>query len=266
MSVYDDVIAKTENIDKVKKVVVSLSGGLDSTTLLYLMVKKFGKENVYALSFDYKQRHKIELTQAKKSTGKLGVNHKVVDISFLGEMARDFSAMVEGSVATPTMEDVLGDPQPSTYMPNRNMILASIAASYAEITGSNGIALGLQAIDAYNYFDTSPEFYEAIQNVFKLNRKFPITFITPFITLNKTSEIVLGRELGVDLELCWTCYSPIIDKEERVLVDDDPMGGHNYKTRRHFQPCGTCPSCFERAQAFKKANIIDPVVETGVWD
>ena len=78
MSVYDDVIAKTENLAKVKKVVVSLSGGLDSTTLLYLMVKKFGKENVYAVSFQYQQRHDIELIQAQKTTKKLGVVHKIL--------------------------------------------------------------------------------------------------------------------------------------------------------------------------------------------
>ena len=265
MSVYNDVVAKTENITKVNKVVVSLSGGLDSTTLLYLMVKKFGKENVYALSFNYKQRHNIELVQAKRTTQKLGVGHRVIDISFLGEMAKDFSAMVMGSVSTPTMEDVLGDPQPSTYMPNRNMILASITAAYAEITGANGIALGLQAIDAYNYFDTTPEFYDAIQNVLKLNRKFPIDFITPFITLNKTSEIMLAQELNVDLGLSWTCYDPLLDKEEKIEVDE-PAGGHNYITRKHYQPCGTCPSCFERAQAFKKAGLEDPVVQNGAWD
>jgi 7-cyano-7-deazaguanine synthase len=265
MSVYNDVVAKTENITKVNKVVVSLSGGLDSTTLLYLMVKKFGKENVHAISYNYNQRHgDVELEQAKKTAQKLGVVHKLIDISFLGEMTKGVSAMVKGNVATPTMEDVLGEPQPVTYQPFRNLILASLTAAYAESIGANGIALGIQRIDSYAYWDVSPEFYDAVGGVFKLNRKHQIFFIAPFITLSKVEEIKLGGELGIDYGSTWTCYQGIIDKEE-TFYEDEPAGGKNPKIRKHFQPCGTCPSCFERRESFKKAGVRDPVIENGVW-
>lgn len=264
MSVYEDVITRTESIDKVKKVVVSLSGGLDSTTLLYLMVKKFGKENVYAVSFDYRQRHDIELTQAKKSTQKLGVTHKIIDIQFLGEIAKGVSAMVKGPVATPTMEDVLGEPQPSTYMPNRNMILVSLTAAFAESVGADGLALGIQKIDSYSYWDTTPEFYQAIENTLKLNRKRPIQFIAPFLTLSKVEEIKLGQELGVDYGETFTCYNPQIDAEKEIWFDE-PAGGKNSKKIYHYVSCGVCPSCFERAQSFKKAGCSDPLFQAGAW-
>jgi 7-cyano-7-deazaguanine synthase len=265
MSMYDQVLAGTTNIDKVHKVVVSLSGGLDSTTLLYLMVKKFGKNNVHALSFDYRQRHgDVELEQAKRTTTKLGVIHKIIDISFLGDIASHVSAMVKGDVATPTMEDVLGDPAPSTYMPNRNMILASITAAYAESMGLNGVGLGIQATDSYSYHDCTPEFYQAIENVLKLNRKHQIYFVAPFLMLSKTEEIKLGQEIGVEFADTWTCYQGIVDKEDRTLTNE-PAGGKNYTIHKHFQPCGTCPSCFERRESFRKVGIADPVVDNGVW-
>ena len=184
------ILRQTENLDKISKVVVSLSGGLDSTILLHLMVKKYGKENVFAISYFYNQRHDIELTLAKKTCKDLDVSHKIVDISFLGEMAENVSAMVKGSVETPTMEDILGDPQPDTYMPNRNMVLASITAAYAETVSANGIALGIQAIDSYSYWDAQPSFYDAIQSVLQLNRKNNILFTAPFIRSTKADEIL----------------------------------------------------------------------------
>lgn len=259
MSMYNDIISGTTNIDKVHKVVVSLSGGLDSTTLLYLMVKKFGKENVFALSFNYNQRHDIELLQAVRTCAKLGVKHRVIDLSFLGDIVKDVSAMVKGDVATPTMKDILGDPQPVTYVPNRNMILASLTAAFAETVKADCISLGIQKIDSYAYWDTTPEFYDAIENVLKLNRKFPITFVAPFLSLSKVEEIQLGVELGVPYEDTWTCYNPRIEKEEKYV--SEPAGGRNTFYRSCYYPCGTCPSCMERATAFKKTGIEDPVLK-----
>jgi len=263
MALYDNTIAETENIDKAERVVVSLSGGLDSTVLLHLMVRYFGADKVDAVSFNYSQRHDVELYQAKRTTELLGVRHKIIDISFLGKMASSVSAMVKGDVATPTMEDVLGDPQPTTYMPNRNMILASLTAAYAEIAGANTIALGIQRIDSYSYWDTTPEFFEAIENVLTLNRKNPIGFIAPFIEMSKTEEILLGMELGVDFAMTWTCYDPIVEEAESTW-QREPAGGRNEVKHYRYIPCGKCPSCKERAAAFTKAGIEDPLVETGV--
>lgn len=263
MKLYESAIAGTAKLDRAERVVVSLSGGLDSTVLLHLMVKHFGANKVDAISFNYNQRHDVELHQAKRTTELLGVRHKIVDISFLGKIAAGVSAMVKGDVATPTMEDVLGDPQPVTYMPNRNMILASITAAFAESVGANTIALGIQKIDSYSYWDTTPEFFEAIENVFKLNRKTPINFIAPFLNLSKTEEILLGVELGVDFGMTWTCYDPIIERAEDTY-ESEPMGGRNAIPHYRYIPCGKCPSCKERAAAFAKAGVVDPLVGVGV--
>lgn len=244
------------------KVVVSLSGGLDSTILLYKMVKDYGKENVYALSFDYNQRHDVELEQAKKTTKRLEVVHKIIPIPFLGEIVEDVSAMVKGSIPTPTIDQVNDRKEVITYVPFRNMILSSITLSYAESIGANYIALGVQYGDyaledgsgnrIYHYWDTSKDFINAMQKVIDLNDKHSIKFLTPFVELKKEDEIKLGLELGVHFEETWTCYSGCVNPEK--------------ETDYHFKcyPCGTCPSCVGRAEAFKANKIKDPIVEEGV--
>lgn len=236
-----------------KKVVVSLSGGLDSTTLLYLAVKELGANNVYAVSFDYNQRHDVELTVAANTCAKLGVSHVILDVKFMGEFAKNVSSMVKGAVETPEMEDILGDPQPSTYMPNRNMILLSIVCGYAESVGADTVSLGIQATDSYSYWDTTPDFYDSILNVLKLNRKNEIKFIAPFVHMTKVDEIKLGVELGVDFSNCWSCYNPLIsgvDPKDRNEVI-------NFNTSKTYIPCGKCPSCFERKHSFEKAEVKD---------
>ena len=243
-----EALATTPNIDKVHKIVVSLSGGLDSTILLTLMVHRFGKENVHAISFDYNQRHDIELTCARRTVQKLGVTHYIADISFLGTMAEGVSAMVKGSIATPTMEDVLGEPQPVTYMPNRNMILAAITASYAESIGADGIALGINPkLDGHLYYDCTESYMKSLQKVFDHNRKHPISILTPFNAITKSEIIKLGSELNVDLTNTFTCYDPKISADGRV-----------------YTPCGVCPSCFPRKAGFEKAGIEDPLVSVSI--
>ena len=260
-AIYNTIISKIEDIEDIEKVVVSLSGGLDSSIMLHLMVKIFGPKKVAAISFNYNQRHDVELYQAQRTTALLGVQHQLVDISFLGKMAAGVSAMVKGDVATPTMEDVLGDPQPVTYMPNRNMILASLTAAFAESINANAIALGIQKIDSYSYWDTTPEFYEAIENVFLLNRKNPIRFLAPFLSFDKSDEIRLGKFLGVDFGMTWTCYNPIVERAADSY-EREPAGGRNIVAHYSYRPCGVCPSCKERKQGFWKAdNTEDTLVE-----
>jgi 7-cyano-7-deazaguanine synthase len=256
MSVYDQVLSGTENIDKVHKVVVSLSGGLDSTTLLYLMVKKLGKENVSALSFDYNQRHDVELNQAKKTCQKLGVDHRIISLGFLGDIVSKVSAMVKGDVPTPSIDDLDAKKQVPTYVPFRNTILSAITMSYAESVGADSIALGVQYGDyamkdgsgsrIYHYWDTSDLFHKAMQNIADLNDKHKITFIAPFVSLTKVDEIKLGREIGVPYEDTWTCYNPtkITTTTNKLL----------------YKPCSICPSCAGRVDSFKKLGLIDPVL------
>jgi 7-cyano-7-deazaguanine synthase len=244
---YRKTIDETVGMDKVKKVVVSLSGGLDSTILLYLMVKAYGKENVTALSLSYNQRHgDVELFQAKKSAQKLGVVHHIFDLSSLGKIASNFSSMVKGSVATPTMEDVLGDPQPSCYVPGRNLIIVSLLASIAESIGAEGIVLGINPrMDGYLYFDCSHEFIDAAQKILNLNRKNQINLITPLDALTKTDIVLLGQELGVDFSDTFTCYDPKISGTTYV-------------------PCGVCPACFPRKAGFEKAGVKDTLVSVTI--
>ena len=245
MKVKDIVKELREQSDNA---VVSLSGGLDSTILTYLLVEAYGEDNVACISFNYNQRHDIELQKAKTTTKKLGVRHKVIDTSFLGELVKDVSAMVKGDVATPTVQDILGDPQPVTYVPYRNMILSSLTASYCESIGFNAVAMGIQAIDSYSYWDTTPDFARSINEIFSLNRKANMRIITPFVDLTKVDEIEMGIELGVPFEDTWTCYNPEIPPTRfGPGPDDEP------------KCCGICPSCAERLAAFEKVGIKDPL-------
>lgn len=225
-------------MNKVKSVVL-LSGGLDSTTLLYYAVQQHGKDNVFALTTNYGQRQSIEIEKAKISCAKLGVKHKILDISFLGDIVKDVSALSSsGDVKLPNIEEVLGDPQPPTYVPFRNLILHSIALSFAESNGCQVVYLGIQAHDLYSYWDTTPEFVSAVNKVAELNRHHMILMEAPFVTMEKAEEIKIGQELGVPYEDTWTCYRGPNEKGEA---------------------CGTCPSCAERKGAFKKLGLTDPI-------
>jgi len=221
--------------------VVCLSGGLDSTTTLRLAVEKYGPSKVRAVSFNYGQRQKIELQLAAKSCARLSVEHRVIDIPFLNTINQGFSANVDTGIEMPTIHDILGDPQPITYVANRNMILMSIVASFAETVGSDLILAGFQSNDTYGYWDTTPDFIKKMNAVLGLNRQAGLQIICPFVELNKKEEIQAVFELDGNLDLfssTITCYNP--DSEGRS--------------------CGTCPSCAERILAFQKLGFKDPIV------
>jgi 7-cyano-7-deazaguanine synthase len=222
-----------------KKVVMILSGGMDSTIALRIAVEKYGAENISALTFDYGQKQKIEIERAKQSTKYLGVTHQVVDASFLHKISLGFSANVDTDIEMPTIKDVLGDPRPKTYVPNRNMILLSIAAAYAETVDAEAIFCGLQATDEYSYHDTTQRFIDKVNSTLDENRILKIKVYAPFAGLSKRDELKLLQELN-DMELLkytLTCYNPN-DKHES---------------------CGKCPSCAERINAFKSNGLIDPI-------
>jgi 7-cyano-7-deazaguanine synthase len=220
------------------KVALSLSGGLDSTTLMYMLVDKYGKDNVFPVSFMYQQKQSIEIELAAESCKVLGVHHHTVDISFLGNVARQVSANIKGSdIEMPTIVDILGNPQPPTYVPFRNLLFSSMLLSFAEANQCGAIALGLNSNDQYNYWDTTPEFVSALQNVVDLNRMNKIEIFTPLVSLNKTEELKIGLKLGCDYGKTITCYD----------VNDDG------------ESCGSCPSCAERIMAFKNIGIQDPI-------
>lgn len=220
------------------KALVVLSGGLDSTTSMRLAIEDY--DVVEAISFFYNQKQSVELELAAKSCEMLGVKHKVVDISFLGDIARKISTNINGSdIDMPTINDVLGDPQPVTYVPNRNMIMLSIAASYAETRGIKDIICGFQSNDTYGYHDTTNSFLGKMNALLTENRTHVIRILAPFIDLSKADEIRAVYELDGNVDLyknTITCYNPY-----------------------YGVSCGVCPSCAERLKAFADLNLIDPI-------
>lgn len=222
------------------KVLVVLSGGLDSTTSLRLAVAKYGAENVEAISFNYGQRQRIELQLAAQTCLRLNVHHEIIKLDFLRDINKGFSANVDTDIEMPTIRDILGDPQPVTYVANRNMLFMSIAASAAEVRGCDLILAGFQSNDEYNYWDTTGYFVQTVNNVLALNRQANLQIICPFVGMNKKEEILAVLELDGNLDLfktTLTCYNPTTDGKS----------------------CGTCPSCAERLAAFQKLGLQDPV-------
>jgi 7-cyano-7-deazaguanine synthase len=220
-------------------VVSVLSGGLDSTILTYILAKKYGKDRVYALSYNYGQKQKRELDMARATCNWIGIKHKVLDLSILGEIVKEVSANINGTdVSMPTIKDVLGDPQPKTYVPFRNMILNSLAFSFAESNKASHVFTGLQVHDEYGYWDTSQRFVDSMNAVADQNRSHKVKLEAPFSALSKYEEILIAQELGdVVFEYTLTCYDPDADGNS----------------------CGKCPSCSERIANFAKAGIKDPI-------
>jgi len=234
--------------DTDQNVVSVLSGGMDSSIMTYILVAKYGKERVFALSYNYGQKQVKELEMAAKTCEYLGIAHKVLDLGILGDIVKDVSANIGGTdVAMPTIKDVLGDPQPKTYVPFRNMILNSLAFSFAESNKASHVFTGLQVHDEYGYWDTSQKFVDNMNAVAGLNRTHKVKLEAPFSQLAKWQEIEIAKELGnVKLEYTLTCYDP------------DSSG----------RSCGVCPSCSERIQNFIRASVRDPInyVHSIDWD
>jgi 7-cyano-7-deazaguanine synthase len=227
-------------LPETKGCVVILSGGMDSTITMRLAVEKYGKENVSALTFDYGQKQKREIDMARITTNMLGVKHKIVNAGFLGDISKGFSANVDTDMEMPTIKDVLGDPRPKTYVPNRNMILMSIAAAFAETRDVDTVITGLQSTDEYNYHDTTARWIGKVNDLLAENRILKIKLIAPFSSLSKFEEIQILKELDGNTDLLLftlTCYNPDITGNS----------------------CGKCPSCAERINAFRKLLLKDPV-------
>lgn len=223
-----------------KNVISVLSGGLDSSIMTMLLVEKYGADKVRAISYDYGQKQKLELSKAFNLCSKLGVKHKILDLSILGEIAKPMSANIGGTeIKMPNIKDVLGDPQPVTYVPFRNMILLSLTLSQAEVENASYIFTGLQVHDEYGYWDTSQKFVDGMNKVASLNRTHKAYILAPFSDLSKADEINLCLEIGKQdlLQYTLTCYNP------------DSKG----------KSCGKCPSCSERIMNFMKVGLKDPI-------
>ena len=184
-----------------QKAVVILSGGMDSTTLLYDAINQ-GFE-VYALSFNYNQKHKKELDVAKMTCESLGVPHKIMDLSILNELApssltRDDWEVPEGHYADENMKQ--------TVVPNRNMVMLSLATSYTIGIDATMLFYGAHSGDHDIYQDCRAEFVEQLSKTIQLCDWNPVTLEAPYLEIDKGDIVIKGKELGVDYSLTWTCY------------------------------------------------------------
>jgi 7-cyano-7-deazaguanine synthase len=233
---YDDGLNR--GFSMADAAVVLLSGGLDSSVLLRHVAATVGARSVYALSFDYGQRHGRELACAAWQAREAGVAaHDVVDLRFLGPLIREGTALVRGGAEVPDLASLTPQAltQPPTYVPNRNMTLLSIAAAYAEARRVRAVYFGAQAQDEYGYWDCTPQFLTRINDLLALNRRDRVVVHAPFVGLTKAAVVKQGLELKVDFAHTWSCY----------------RGGD--------QACGACPTCVERLKAFEQAGARDPI-------
>jgi 7-cyano-7-deazaguanine synthase len=225
-----------------KKAVVLASGGLDSTTIM--AIAKDEGYDIYALSFDYGQRHRFELEAAKRVAKHFGAEKHLIlrlDLDTIGGSAltddipvpqgRDPNEIISGSI-------------PATYVPARNTIFLAYALAWAEVLGATDIYIGVNAVDFSGYPDCRPEFIKSFQKTANLATKAGverkgIAIRTPLINMTKAEIIRKGISLGVDYAITHSCYNP----SEKGI------------------PCGVCDSCLLRKKGFKEAGIPDPALE-----
>ena len=217
------------------KAVVPISGGLDSSVILSIVCKEH--DDVYAITYDYGQKHNKELLYAgcQVDQYKNIEDHKIVDIKFFKDIAPT-SSLTNNNIKVAHARDVLGDAQTVNYVPFRNMMMLSIACSYAESVGANSVYHGSALVDSQaGYWDGSSEFLEQINNLTALNRKNRIKIEAPLIQLSKKEIINLGLDNGVEFKDTWTCY------EGKDLA------------------CGYCTACSSRIQGFLDNKMKDPI-------
>lgn len=222
-----------------ERAVVLLSGGLDSTTVLALAVSK-GLQ-VVALSFDYKQRHRVELEAARAVAKHYDVlRHIIVELGVFREIGG--SALTDAiDVPKPASVEAIGVDIPVTYVPARNLVFLSHAVAVAEVVGASSIHIGVNALDYSGYPDCRPEFIEAFQTAATLGTKLgssggPLRIEAPLVSLAKRDIVALAARIGAPYHLTQSCY------------DASPDG----------RACGKCDSCVLRREGFRGAGVVDP--------
>jgi 7-cyano-7-deazaguanine synthase len=220
------------------KAVLILSGGLDSTVLLYDLLSR--GYSVHAITFNYGQRHSHEIESAVAITLNLvdsgaHVLHSVIDLRNISKYLGD-SALLGGQIVPECHYTEAAAKQ--TVVPNRNMIMLAVAAGYAEANFIPEVYYAAHAGDWAIYPDCRKEFTEQMAEAIKLATAWnPVELKTPFVSLTKDQIVKRGIELKVPFELTWSCYN----------------GG--------AVPCGKCPTCVERIEAFEKNGAIDPCLK-----
>lgn len=240
-----------------KKAVVLLSGGIDSSTTA--AIAKAEGYNIYALSFDYSQRHRLELESAKKVAESLGARRHLIikfDLREIGGSALTADIEVPKVRAEDqknrraevkdfrTSEFTNFRSIPITYVPARNTIFLSFALGWAEVLEATDIFIGANAVDYSGYPDCRPEYLKAFEEMANLatrvsvEEKMRFAIKAPLLYMTKGEIIRKGAEMGFDYSLTWSCYDPLPDG----------------------RPCERCDSCLFRAKGFKEAGIKDPLL------
>ncbi len=218
-----------------------MSGGLDSATCL--AIARHARLECYCLSFDYGQRHRVELQAATRVADHLGAKeHRTakIDLRVFGGSA------LTSSIEVPKDRDqaMMTRAIPVTYVPARNTIFLSFALAYAEVTSSSRIFIGVNALDYSGYPDCRPEFIEAFERMANLATKagvegrLRLTIETPLLRMTKAEIVRKAFELGLDFRLTHSCYDPDADG----------------------RPCCGCDSCLLRQKGFEEAGITDPLL------
>ncbi len=220
------------------KAVVLVSGGLDSTTCLAIAREK--EFDLYALTFNYGQRHDHELNSAKMVVDFFNIHdHSIIDI----DLAQFGGSALTDQIDVPKKRDLSDMAEiPVTYVPARNTVFLSLALAWAEVLGSFDIFIGVNALDYSGYPDCRPEYISSFEKTANLATKAGVSgssfrIHTPLIDMTKSEIIKVGMDLGVDYSLTSSCYDP------------DQEGN----------PCGLCDACYLRLKGFKEAGIIDPL-------
>jgi 7-cyano-7-deazaguanine synthase len=220
---------------QMSRALVLVSGGLDSATVLAL-ARQEGFD-LFALSFDYGQRHRGELDAARRVTAAQGVRQHLL---FPMDMRAIGGSALTGAIDVPK-SGLEADKIPVTYVPARNTVFLSIALGWAEVLGAHDIFIGVNALDYSGYPDCRPDFIEAFERMANLGTKDgvegrPFRIRAPLIALTKAEIIRQGLALGVDYGMTHSCYDPIGEKA-----------------------CGRCDSCRLRLRAFAEIGVPDPV-------
>lgn len=221
-----------------QKAVCIISGGMDSTVLLHYLTRQSDLSKIYAVSFNYGQRHSKELECASEQAGILGIDWTLFDLSHVVGEFKAGSALLKGGVEMPEGH-YAADNMKATVVPNRNMLMLSIAAGFGISLCKDGetfdLAYGAHAGDHDIYPDCRKEFTDSMRKTLELcDWKKPM-LVTPFVNYSKADLVKIGLDLGVDFSKTWTCY------------------------KGELLACGKCGTCVERLEAFAENSVEDPL-------
>ena len=224
-------------MNKTSKALVVLSGGQDSTTCLFWALREFGAANVEAVTFDYGQRHRIELDAARKVAELAGVRQTQLPIDTFAAIGGN--ALTDDSIAPEQgARDDSDSTIPNTFVPGRNLIFLSFAAAFAYTRGIEHVVTGVAQTDYSGYPDCRENTLKALELALRLGMDSRVTLHTPLMFMSKAETVQLAQEVGAMGAMAWshTCYNGEVP------------------------PCGHCAACELRAKGFLEAGVADPLV------